>query len=490
VKRLVPFLIAAAAGATALYGCSQYPIEPGDGPAASAGPDQTVTDTDGDGAETVSFDGSGSHSGATITSWIWTDGDVEIAQGEAPSVAMPVGAYVIRLTVTDADGNIAVDDVLITVLAASGPIADAGTDRTVTDSDGNGVESVLLNGSASRDPEHGISGYVWRRAGAQIGTGVAPTVILGVGTHTITLTVTNDIGDSASDDVVVTVLAGGGNGGGNQPPVADAGPDQIVTDGDGNGSESVTMDGSGSYDPDGSLQYGEWFENGQQIGNGAHANLTLVVGVHTITLRVVDDQGAEGTDDVIITVNASGSGNQGPTAHAGADQTVTDSDGGGSETVTLDGSGSFDPDGSLTAWVWRKNGTQIATGATPTVSLAVGTHTIVLTVTDDGGLTDSDTVVITVSAGTVPISFSGDIQPYLTANCTSCHGGGSGPLGVNLDSYAAVMAGGQLGPIVVPYDPTQGSLLKELKQGHHGAPHGTNIIADVTSWVDDGAPNN
>ncbi len=39
-------------------------------------------------------------------------------------------------------------------------------------------------------------------------------------------------------------------------------------------------------------------------------------------------------------------GNQPPTADAGGDQTVTDTDDGGDENVTLDGSGSTDPDGA------------------------------------------------------------------------------------------------------------------------------------------------
>jgi hypothetical protein len=91
--------------------------------------------------------------------------------------------------------------------------------------------------------------------------------------------------------------------------------------------------------------------------------------------------------------------NQSPTADAGPDQIVTDSDGSGSgnESVALDGSASSDSDGSIVSYVWTLDGVEIATGATPTVDLAVGVHTITLTVTDDDGATGSDEVVITVS---------------------------------------------------------------------------------------------
>jgi len=90
---------------------------------------------------------------------------------------------------------------------------------------------------------------------------------------------------------------------GNQPPVAAAGPDQTVTDVDGGGDESVMLDGSGSSDPDGSITSYVWIEGGQEIATGPTPTVTLVVGTHNITLRVTDNDGATGTDDVVITVN-------------------------------------------------------------------------------------------------------------------------------------------------------------------------------------------
>jgi len=89
--------------------------------------------------------------------------------------------------------------------------------------------------------------------------------------------------------------------------------------------------------------------------------------------------------------------NNAPVANAGPDQTVTDSDGDGVETVTLDGRGSSDIDGAIVNYEWSEGGIALATGANPLVTLAVGTHTISLTVTDDAGATGSDTVEITVS---------------------------------------------------------------------------------------------
>jgi hypothetical protein len=108
-------------------------------------------------------------------------------------------------------------------------------------------------------------------------------------------------------------------------------------------------------------------------------------------------------------VNAAG--NQPPVANAGPDQNVTDADGNGSESVTLNGSGSSDPDGTISSYVWKEGTTQIATGATPVVTLAVGTHTITLTVTDNNGATATDTVAVTVNAGGgTPVTVSSRIN--------------------------------------------------------------------------------
>jgi subtilisin family serine protease len=95
--------------------------------------------------------------------------------------------------------------------------------------------------------------------------------------------------------------------------------------------------------------------------------------------------------------NAIGYGSTRPIAHAGPDQTVTDSDGDGGEPVTLDGRASSDPNGSIVSYEWRKGATVIATGATPAVWLSVGVYTITLEVTDNDGESDTDTVVITVA---------------------------------------------------------------------------------------------
>ncbi|MFQ5968293.1 MAG: PKD domain-containing protein [Acidimicrobiia bacterium] len=183
----------------------------------------------------------------------------------------------------------------------------------------------------------------------------------------------------------------------NNPPAANAGLDQLGIVDAGNNGELVQLDGSASSDPDGFIASFEWFEGGVLIATGATPQVVLAVGNHVIELVVTDDQGATGNDFVTVEILPDGPPpNQAPTAVAGPDQQVTDADNTGFETVALDGSGSSDPDGTIVNFEWREGATILATTVTSSVSLAVGTHTITLTVIDDQGATGSDTVVVTV----------------------------------------------------------------------------------------------
>jgi hypothetical protein len=85
------------------------------------------------------------------------------------------------------------------------PIANAGSDQSLIDADDSGAEKVTLDGSGSYAPGGLITSYVWTEGGKQIATVRNPTVTLPVGSHTITLTVTDDEGASDDDIVIVTV---------------------------------------------------------------------------------------------------------------------------------------------------------------------------------------------------------------------------------------------------------------------------------------------
>ncbi len=111
--------------------------------------------------------------------------------------------------------------------------------------------------------------------------------------------------------------------------------------------------------------------------------------------------GASDYEELTISVGPAGPANNPPTADAGPDQSATVGD-----AVTLDGSGSSDPDADALSYAWSflaaPTGSTASLTGNATVSPtftpdAAGDYTVELTVDDGHGGTDSDTVVITAA---------------------------------------------------------------------------------------------
>lgn len=91
---------------------------------------------------------------------------------------------------------------------ANPPLAEAGADQDVIDSDLDGSESVLLDASGSSDADGTIVSYVWSDGSTQVASGAKFQVALPIGEHSFSLTVTDDDGASGSDTVTVRINAG------------------------------------------------------------------------------------------------------------------------------------------------------------------------------------------------------------------------------------------------------------------------------------------
>lgn len=76
------------------------------------------------------------------------------------------------------------------------------------------------------------------------------------------------------------------------------------------------------------------------------------------------------------------------------------------------------------------------------------------------------------------------IGPILQARCVPCHGGTAG---LYLDTYEGALAGGNLGPAIVPGD-AEGSLLVELQRAGHPNSLAPRELEWVEQWIDSGAP--
>src|SRR5205085_537842 len=136
----------------------------------------------------------------------------------------------------------------------------------------------------------------------------------------------------------------------------------------------------------------------------------LSPGTYQFLLTAWDNYWVPGSDIVVVTVGGASSSNKAPVANAGNNMAVTYPN----NSVSLIGTGSYDPDGSITAYSWTKvsgpaQGTiSNGTGATATASnLAPGVYKFQLTVTDNAGATNAASVTVTVNQPPVAVAGSG-----------------------------------------------------------------------------------
>ncbi|MGD9171977.1 MAG: PKD domain-containing protein, partial [Candidatus Thiodiazotropha sp.] len=355
-------------------------------PISNAGSGSLITlDAGANDALDVTLDGSASSDpDGNIVTYQWLEGDNEIATGATPTLNLSAGDHRLTLRVTDNHGLS--DDDSITYRILSDPTAHT-TSQAFVESDGDGLENVTLDGSSSQDPGGNIVTYEWFESGTLIATGATPAIDLALGTHYITLRVTDNDGATNEAQAEITILP--------YPSTrfADAGPDQYLIDTDNDSSEIVQLDATGSGNYGNATYY--WYEQTELVAVGITPRVTLPVGIHTLFLEVEvftpdGELGANDGDEVTITVLAA---TEAPIANAGEDQTLTDADADGSEEVTLDATGSSYAAGNSVSYQWLENGTEIATGATPTVTLSVGSHTLTLRLTDSNNLSSEDQVV-------------------------------------------------------------------------------------------------
>ncbi len=157
------------------------------------------------------------------------------------------------------------------------------------------------------------------------------------------------------------------------------------------GELTVAADGSGSSDPDGTLEsYAwEWGDGETSTTTGSTATHEYTeAGTYTVTLTVTDDGGATATATATVEVTAP---NQPPVAELDVEVSGL--------TVTLDASGSSDPDGEIESWHWDLGEGSGVDGETASFTYdESGTYEITLTVTDDRGATGTATADVEVTA--------------------------------------------------------------------------------------------
>ncbi|MFQ5576627.1 MAG: c-type cytochrome domain-containing protein, partial [Anaerolineae bacterium] len=86
----------------------------------------------------------------------------------------------------------------------------------------------------------------------------------------------------------------------------------------------------------------------------------------------------------------------------------------------------------------------------------------------------------------VPLTWDDLIGPILQDRCVPCHGGTAG---LYLNSYDGALAGGNLGPAIIPGNSAE-SMLVELQRNHHPNSLAPAQLEWIEQWIDAGAPEN
>ncbi len=328
------------------------------------------------------------------------------------------------------------------------PVADAGLDVTVRENTPGQLGAPL-----AQDADGDQVFYAWQQTGGSVTinlssttiptpTFTAPTVSQDE-TVTFTLTTSDCSGDFTTDTVTVLIED-------NDAPVADAGPDFGIYEGD-----SGQLDGSNSTDPENDPMTFLWTQTQGSpilVLNGANtatpsflAPMVTQDATLVFELRVTDALGAVGTDVVQLTIR----NNLPPQANAGADVVIVESGPG-----QLDGSASADTENDPLTYAWVQvagSPTIVLVGgdtATPTfVAPSVGFNIAVdieLTVTDVRGETAKDTVNVLIENNLAPLAHAGADQGVKRNSPVTLSGTASSDANTgDALTYAWVQSGGK-----------------------------------------------
>ena len=195
-------------------------------------------------------------------------------------------------------------------------------------------------------------------------------------------------------------------------PVSNAGPNITIS----TSTAMVNLSGINSSDADGNIVRYIWRKvSGPAAGTintpVSTTGLTSITaltttGNYVYELKVADDRASTATSIVTVTVVNGVVSNIPPITEAGTDiMTVT-------STANLNGSSTYDPDGTISAYQWTKvSGPALfsisnATVAAPLLSfLMIGDYAFELASTDNSGASSKDTVYIRSAASALPVQW-------------------------------------------------------------------------------------
>ncbi|WP_031427815.1 PKD domain-containing protein [Flavimarina sp. Hel_I_48] len=343
--------------------------------------------TEGKVAHTVNFSGDASTDDVEIVTYSWDFGNGTSSDEMNPQYTYETeGTYEVTLTVADDRGvENTSNAILISVLPANtAPVAIAEADVT----SGAIPLAVQFTGSNSQDDSEVIT-YFWNFGNGDTSDEANPSYVFSQpGNYTVVLVVEDEEGQFGVATLTVTA------GLDNTAPVAviDGGPFT------GNTPLDVYFVGDNSTDDKGVVSY-IW-----DFGDGSFANVNNPThrynspGSYLVQLTVYDAEGLQDNAQTSVIVNSVGGGAIAPIAVANANITQGTSP----LPVNFDGSESSDDTGTIANYRWTLNTVEISNVATfDYVFNEEGSYEVILTVTDEDGLSNSDNITIEVDAANI-----------------------------------------------------------------------------------------
>ena len=261
---------------------------PNQSPAASA----SASPTTGNVPLQVTFTGGGTDSDGSITSYNWDFGDGVTSNSQNTSHTYNnTGIYNVTLTVTDDDGATGTDSLAITVNEA--PNEPPAANASGLPTSGEAPLEVAFTGGGS-DSDGNIAGYSWDFGDGASSLSQNPIHTYdSAGTYMATLTATDDDGAIGNDTVLITV-----NETPNQPPQASASANPVT----GEAPLEVQFTGAAT-DSDGTIVSYSWdFGDGIALQEQNPTHIYQEPGQYTAVLTVQDDDAAQATDSIAISV--------------------------------------------------------------------------------------------------------------------------------------------------------------------------------------------
>lgn len=306
-----------------------------------------------------------------VTAWAWDFGDGATSTQENPTHRYADrGQYTVSLTITDNDGG---TDASILVITTMNVEPTASFRAPGTANVGDGVRFV----DESTDPEGGLLTYLWNFGDGSTSTARnpiheydTPEAVL------VTLLITDDEGATNTATMTIVIFP-------TIRPVAD-----FSHEPEGGTIHDTVSFFDESRDEDGSILSWEWdFGDGETSSRKDPTHTFEDKGTHRVTLTVEDDDGNTDTVTRSVTIE-----NLPPTAEFTASATTAQID----DEIRFTDS-SEDPEDHQLRYTWDFGDGSSSDASNPSHSYdEAGSYTVVLTVSDDEGETDTASASVRV----------------------------------------------------------------------------------------------